>query len=200
MFVHWFFHGLAVAVVAGLIFMALRQRKHLLFDRLTGIYSRFAFEDQWPAAVAAVKRSDRYIGLLYIDGDGMKKTNDSQGHAAGDLFIKRLARAVASALTETVRFSDTVYRWGGDEFVVILAAPNGVLGMRRVIDRIIVAMNEYGVVASVGWIVISPDDFIGNIARNQIEEMAANALSKADTNMRKAKERKDGLASHVFPE
>ncbi len=88
-----------------------------LKDPLTGLPNRTLFLDRLDVATARARRNDTLVGVALIDVDHFKRVNDSLGHLAGDVVL----RAVAQRLAETLRASDTVARFGGDEFVAILA-------------------------------------------------------------------------------
>lgn len=85
-------------------------------DALTGLPNRYLLVDRMNQLLAHAKRSEKAFAVLFMDLDGFKEVNDSQGHEAGDLLLT----AVAHRLTKCVRQSDTVARIGGDEFVIIL--------------------------------------------------------------------------------
>jgi diguanylate cyclase (GGDEF)-like protein len=85
-------------------------------DPLTEIRNRRGFERELERSLAYVKRYGTSAVLVYIDLDDFKPVNDRHGHAAGDAVL----RAVAAALTRSVRASDVVARVGGDEFAVLL--------------------------------------------------------------------------------
>ncbi|MEO5677856.1 MAG: GGDEF domain-containing protein, partial [Usitatibacter sp.] len=82
----------------------------------TGLPNRLLFHDRLAQQIAQSKRNSRPFALLFLDLDKFKPVNDGLGHAAGDELLK----AVASRIREQVRESDTVARFGGDEFTVIL--------------------------------------------------------------------------------
>lgn len=86
------------------------------YDSLTGLPNRNLFNDRLARAIASAQRNRSAFALLCIDVDHFKKVNDAFGHEAGD----ELLREVAARLAHSVRSSDTVARWGGDEFVAIL--------------------------------------------------------------------------------
>ncbi|PKO92326.1 MAG: hypothetical protein CVU16_07030 [Betaproteobacteria bacterium HGW-Betaproteobacteria-10] len=90
---------------------------HLAFhDLLTQLPNRLTLHDRLQHAMAASKRSGRYGALLFLDLDHFKPLNDAHGHEAGD----RLLIEAAQRIVKCVREMDTVARFGGDEFVVML--------------------------------------------------------------------------------
>lgn len=100
-------------------------------DELTGLANRRALEEALPVAVAHTRRHDRPLSLLVADMDDFKGINDAFGHQAGD----RLLLTAAQSITAALRLSDECFRWGGDEFVVIL--PEADLdGAREIASRV----------------------------------------------------------------
>jgi len=98
--------------------MAEDKIKYLAFyDHLTGLPNRRLFNDRLQQAMAASKRSSQYGALMFLDLDNFKPLNDQHGHAVGDLLLVE----AANRLKASVREMDTVARFGGDEFVVMLA-------------------------------------------------------------------------------
>lgn len=85
-------------------------------DDLTGVRRRGAGLKALEGEIQRARRSNHGLVVAFIDVDGLKRVNDSEGHPAGD----RLIVDVAAALTGNLRVYDTVIRWGGDEFVCIL--------------------------------------------------------------------------------
>ncbi len=85
-------------------------------DRLTGLANRWLLEEKLQDALARARRRRIAGGLLFVDLDGFKAVNDRWGHDAGDLVLEAVGRRLVAA----VRASDTVARYGGDEFVVLL--------------------------------------------------------------------------------
>ena len=93
------------------------QLTHQAFhDNLTGLANRALFRDRLDQALARTARSDRLLAVLLVDLDGFKQVNDSLGHDAGD----QLLQEVAQRFRSVVRPSDTVARFGGDEFALLL--------------------------------------------------------------------------------
>jgi diguanylate cyclase (GGDEF)-like protein/PAS domain S-box-containing protein len=116
-------HGAACQFVA--LFSDISERKALeeqarklaFYDSLTELPNRRLLDDRLAQAIASSKRSGCYCALMFLDLDNFKQLNDLHGHASGDLLLIE----VAKRLTNCVREVDTVVRFGGDEFVVLLS-------------------------------------------------------------------------------
>ncbi len=115
-------HALAVAMAeqTGLAIANIRLREALLEqsirDPLTGLYNRRYMQESLHREVAQSFRSQAPLAILMIDVDHFKKFNDSFGHHAGDVVLRRVARAIQ----ENFRQSDICCRFGGEEFTVLL--------------------------------------------------------------------------------
>jgi diguanylate cyclase (GGDEF)-like protein len=85
-------------------------------DPLTGVSNRRHLEGRLKTAIAVVQNSSSAAGILFMDVDYFKKVNDTYGHATGDDVLRMVANTQQYAL----RATDTLGRWGGEEFVAIL--------------------------------------------------------------------------------
>jgi diguanylate cyclase (GGDEF)-like protein/PAS domain S-box-containing protein len=94
-----------------------RLRQLADFDALTQLPNRRLLLDRMGQAMLISKRSGRYGALMFLDLDNFKPLNDSHGHDAGDLLLIEAAHRISSCVREV----DTVARFGGDEFVVMLS-------------------------------------------------------------------------------
>ncbi|WP_294946844.1 diguanylate cyclase [Sulfurivirga sp.] len=121
--------------------MHLQQQRieHMaLHDALTGLPNRVLLEDRIDMALARMSREGGGLALLFFDLDGFKRVNDTLGHAMGDRLLETIARRVRTVLRE----SDTLARWGGDEFVVLLAADAPCEAARTVAEKILQAVRQ----------------------------------------------------------
>jgi diguanylate cyclase (GGDEF)-like protein/PAS domain S-box-containing protein len=109
-----------------------------LYDNLTGLPNRTLLVDRLSQALESAHRNTSSVSLVFLDLDRFKPVNDSQGHAVGD----QLLQAVASRLLSCVRRSDTVCRYGGDEFVILLADIAHGCDAALCADKIITLINE----------------------------------------------------------
>lgn len=109
------------ATMFALAFNSARQRELLQVqantDALTGLLNRRAYTERLAAELARAQRAGTVVSVVLLDVDEFKGINDRYGHAEGD----RVLRAIGEALRETVRSDETVARFGGEEFSLILA-------------------------------------------------------------------------------
>ena len=108
--------------------------RHLAFhDALTGLANRALFLDRLGGAIRRRKRNpESNFSVLFLDLDRFKLVNDSLGHPTGDTLLCE----IAARLTECIRASDTLARFGGDEFAILLDDLHDPLETLRVIERI----------------------------------------------------------------
>lgn len=90
-----------------------------LRDPLTGLHNRRFLDEMRASLVAGAQRRGTRLGLLMCDLDHFKAVNDTYGHEAGDAVLRDLARVIAGGL----RASDSLIRWGGEEFLAVLSDP-----------------------------------------------------------------------------
>ncbi|HLA16830.1 MAG TPA: GAF domain-containing protein [Candidatus Limnocylindrales bacterium] len=134
----------SIALQNAEVFRAVETRART--DDLTGLLNQGAFRDELAARVGA----GNPFSLIMVDLDDFKGVNDALGHQAGDRFL----RAVAASITEASRESDLVYRYGGDEFTVLLPETETV-GARAVAERVMAAIrsiSDHGTRWSVGGV------------------------------------------------
>ncbi len=101
-------------------------------DSLTGLPNRYLLMERLEQSLAQARRSEQFLGVLFMDLNDFKQVNDTHGHDAGDMLLKE----VASRLQALMRDSDTLARMGGDEFVALLPQVNGKSGIEALIARI----------------------------------------------------------------
>ena len=163
-----------------------RQLSHrATHDALTGLPNRLLLHDRLTQALVRARRSGRLVAVMFVDLDQFKAVNDTLGHAAGDQVLV----AVSRRLVRACRASDSVTRFGGDEFVLVVEDVDTLDNVRRIAQRVLDSMTTPIVVegselyfgASIGVAVTSGETPAANA---QVEGM----LRDADTAMYRAKE------------
>ncbi len=119
---------LAISLSAVLFFATRRARSErdalsraVRFDALTGAYSRYQFQHRFDTASEGNPGANASAGLLLLDLDNFKSINDQHGHEAGDAVLKVVVERIRQVLSP----GDEVYRWGGEEFLVVLDGADG---------------------------------------------------------------------------
>lgn len=102
------------------------------YDSLTNLPNRVLFADRVNQSIQLAKRTGSYASVIFIDLDGFKSVNDSMGHSGGDELLKK----VADDLVSLLRKSDTVARFGGDEFMILLNSINDYNAVSSIADKI----------------------------------------------------------------
>lgn len=156
---------------------------HLAFhDPLTALANRRLFLDRLDHALAQLRRSDGTFAILFIDLDDFKEINDSYGHTAGDALLKE----VAGRLRRAVRETDTIARFGGDEFAVLCDQADLDIATRaaqRIEDELrhptVIEGNNVAVAGSIGIAIADRDADADTLLRQADAAMyAVKALDK----------------------
>ena len=151
-------------------------------DPLTGLSNRLLFDDRLEHAIHHADRFNKCISLIFCDLDNFKPINDTYGHTVGDEILKR----VGSSLQEILRKDDTVCRFGGDEFVILVEELHSFEYLDEILRRInalthtpcVIDGNAISIGMSIGAS-IYPDDGVTPEA----------LIKSADTAMYRAKNR-----------
>ncbi|OAB53523.1 putative bifunctional diguanylate cyclase/phosphodiesterase [Pseudomonas thivervalensis] len=155
---------------------------HLLqYDVLTELPNSMLLGDRLTQAMAQCRRHDKQLAVMFLGLDRFKRINNALGHPVGDEMLKRVARTLATV----VRESDSVFRYGSDEFVVVLGDVVDPQQTKGVADKLLAAISspqpidghDLSVTASLGISVYPTDGFD-----------AVALIKKAETAMRNVKE------------
>ena len=142
-----------------------KQEEHLRFmaqhDALTGLPNRTSMQQRLALALELAKRNRKKVAVMMVDLDEFKRVNDTRGHPAGDQALVQLG----ARLRTSVRGSDTVARYGGDEFVILAGeldrAEDAAMVAEKVADMVSVPISIEGGPAHIGCsigISVYPDD------------------------------------------
>jgi diguanylate cyclase (GGDEF)-like protein len=160
-------------------------------DALTGLPNRRLLTEQLQHTIDRLTRSADLAALLFIDLDGFKKVNDQYGHKVGD----RLLVQVAQRLSASLRASDSVFRWGGDEFVVLSESANDVTSAIQLGNKIINSIQtDFTIDGSP--ITIGSSIGIRQIGNHLGELTVDQILADADVAMYQAKAQKNCVVVH----
>ncbi|APG27733.1 hypothetical protein A7E78_07710 [Syntrophotalea acetylenivorans] len=109
-----------------------------LYDQLTGLPNRSLLRDRFEQYLAEAKRFDHLLGVVFLDLDRFKHINDSLGHAAGDTLLQMAAQRMQGCLRDT----DTVARFAGDEFVIILSSFRDMQNLPHIATKLLNTLAE----------------------------------------------------------
>ena len=178
---------LALSDVTDVVSAAQRLHFEATHDALTGLPNRVLLADRLSHAMAAARRSGRSVAVLFMDLDRFKRINDSLGHRHGDTILK----AVAHRLLHGCRANDTVARWGGDEFVIVLEDVDSRDAVAVVASKLIETVSQD---VSLDGIEVQCSCSIGIAMAPQDSTDADALLAMADTAMYRGKSQ----AGHRF--
>ena len=143
-------------------------------DGLTGTWLRHAGQQLLEEELQRAERLDAPISIAFVDVDGLKRRNDTLGHAAGDHALVVVARS----LTVGLRGYDHVVRWGGDEFLCVLPGVTEQEARRRLEQaREFVSAAHEGLTISVG------------VAERRVDEHAVDLVARADRDLYRSRGR-----------
>ncbi|HSH73117.1 MAG TPA: EAL domain-containing protein [Methylophilaceae bacterium] len=137
----------------------LMYRAH--YDEITGLPNRVLFQDRLDQETKKSQRTRLPLALMFLDIDHFKEVNDTLGHDKGDILLKEAAQRLLSCVRET----DTVARFGGDEFIVILSQLEDLSSVERIANNLLAKLvepfqldNEVAYVSISIGITLYPDD------------------------------------------
>lgn len=186
-----------------------RIRFMAYYDRLTELPNRQLFHDRAEQAIHLARRNNTIVGILFLDLDSFKSINDTMGHEGGDLLIQAISKKLSAGL----RKSDTVARFGGDEFLLLLNGINNVEDIVKITDKIlcmfkdpiILRGQEIFVTASVG-ISLYPVDGEdaetlikhADIAMYTAKDKGKNQYAFCSTNMKETVKYRVNLTNNLY--
>ena len=153
------------------------------FDSLTGLPNRTLLKDHMELALGQARRLNKFVAVLLLDLDNFKHINDTLGHAKGD----RLIQEVSNRLRSEIRSCDTLARWGGDEFILLMTDMDDVQDTAIVTAKVLRVLNEKPF--AIGETEIITTASIGIALYPQDGQDPETLLKQADTAMYEAKKK-----------
>ena len=168
-------------LVAAERVIALHERMHAdaRVDALTGILNRRAMNEELGALVARTRRYGHSLAVVLFDLDRFKPFNDAAGHLAGD----QVLQSVSATLKRSLRGSDSIYRYGGEEFLALLPGQD-VEHAAIAAERLRHAVLKLAIEHPVGGVVT----ISGGVAGLRLDESAEQLLARADAALYEAKQ------------
>ncbi len=160
-----------------------------LHDPLTGLANRALFQDRLAQAQARVQRQGGLCALMLLDLDDFKGVNDTHGHLVGDQLLVELARRFEAV----ARNSDTLCRFGGDEFLFLAEDVSGVEESERVAERLLKALDEP---VRVGELSFNQRASVGVVVWDRASSPDSDVVRDADLALYEAK--RLGKGRYVF--
>ncbi len=149
-----------------------KLRQVAQFDTLTGLANRMLLQDRLERAFLNAQRDHSIVSIFFIDLDEFKNINDTLGHDIGDLLLQQ----VATRLSNIMRRSDTIARFGGDEFVVLLGKDDHFTEILVVAEKIITQLAEpYTIQSHQVYVTISLGIAQGSHSDSNPETLLKNA-------------------------
>ena len=163
---------------------------HLAYhDALTGLPNRLLFDDRLQQSILSAKRRSGKLAVLFVDLNKFKQVNDTHGHHVGDMLLKEIAQRLRQSLRE----EDTVSRFGGDEFGILLASVSSREDCELVVDGLLNVISEPFTTED---ITLTPDASIGISLYPDNGEDEKILVRRADQAMYQAK--RDIARAHAF--
>lgn len=150
------------------------------FDNLTKLPNKILFQDRVEQAIKMAKRERKFISVIFIDLDDFKTVNDTIGHSGGDVLLVKVSQRIVGQL----RKADTVARFGGDEFMILVNSISNHKDVEKIVKKILKIFQEPFIIGSQHIFVTAS----AGIANYPIDGKNAETLIRnADMSMYEAK-------------
>jgi len=177
------FISLVIIILVNLIIAGYQKKLEsmAMTDKLTGVANRQVFDVLFRQVHSQSKRRNTPLSAIMFDIDYFKQINDTYGHPTGDVVLKTLAQTI----THCIRESDLFFRWGGEEFLIILpetdidTACNVAEKIRRTVEELVITFSGKSVSITISIGVTTMLD----------EELSNNLISRSDDALYAAKEK-----------
>jgi diguanylate cyclase (GGDEF)-like protein len=178
-----FITQLAIIPICGILIRNLYNKSNL--DDLTGQFNRRYFNNKLKDELNKINKNKSNLSLIFVDIDDFKKVNDKYGHNVGDEVLQK----ISVLLNQNLRRFDTLARWGGEEFAIILPGTT-------VEEAKIICERLRGVIENYDFSLKISISIGASVASKYINPL--NLVSIADKAMYKAKEKKNCVVFSVI--
>jgi diguanylate cyclase (GGDEF)-like protein len=179
------------------------------YDHLTNLPNRILLKDRVEQAIHLAKRTEKILGIIFLDLDSFKAVNDAIGYEGGDKLLKK----VADQILQCLRKSDTVCRFGGDEFIIMLNNISNRDDIVRVADKLMTLFNQEFTLKGEGFFISAsagianyPEDGLdtetliknANIAMHKAKDMGKNQYMLCSAEMKEELHTKIRLTNSLY--